>query len=293
MFIPPPPSSFNGNLSTSNSDLDLSSTGMIAVQIYGYGGLAFMFGIVISALGLWFWTVVIKREWADSPPDIMLHPEVSHLPFFLLIFISDYVQRMREKERARQERLKCRKEEKLRRSQSDREKKFSPPPIRLNQKGRKSSFTSTTSTLHPPNRSSLSINNPKPIPRKSSFSVSPPKGLRVSWASSAATLDEDGHMSVKSMKAESTTGSLPSIKFPFDTPTPTSIPRARTSVPRLSASIAARAPRGDEMIAITTPDTCESWSKPANPLLVCRCGDSVDPLDTRTFARCDVHHYRD
>ena len=55
---------------------------------------------------------------------------------------------MREKERARQERLKRKKEEKLQKRKnrgSDDREKFAPPPMRLNekewsQKARKSSF---------------------------------------------------------------------------------------------------------------------------------------------------------
>lgn len=212
---------------------------------------------------------------------------------------------MREKERAREERLKRKKEEKQRDREKRREEKFTPPPIRLNQKARKSSFSSTSSTLRSPNRTSTptpSITDRKPVerPRKSSLSVSPSKGLRVSWASSAATVDVDGHTSEKSIKAESKASSLPSIKFPFDDDTksvvssimPMPIPRARNAIPRLSTSIEARAPQGDEMIATTTPDICESWSKPANSFLSCRCWDSVDPLD-RKFPTCDIHRYKD
>jgi hypothetical protein len=218
---------------------------------------------------------------------------------------------MRKKEIAREERLKRKKEEKLQRGrEKDRasEEKFTPPPIRLNQKARKSSFSSTASTLRSPNRtstvtpSSILVKGHKPIERKrkSSFSASPSKGLRVSWASSAATVDVDGHTSEKSIKAESKASSLPSIKFPYDDDTkpvvssiiPMPIPRARHAIPRLSTSIEARAPHGDEMIATTTPDVCESWSKPADPFLACRCWDSVDPLD-RKFPNCDLHHYKD
>jgi len=53
---------------------------MIAIKIYGYGGLAFMFGVIIYAIVYWFWTVVFKREYADSPPELDLHPEVRKLP---------------------------------------------------------------------------------------------------------------------------------------------------------------------------------------------------------------------
>ena len=199
---------------------------------------------------------------------------------------------MRKKEIAREERLKLQKEEKQKKREKDREEKFTPPPIRLDKKERKSSFSSTTTTLRSPNRSSTLH---KPIQRKSSFSVSPSpsKGLRVSWASSAATVDVDGHTSEKSIK--SSKSDTESIKFPFDTSAvdiPTPIPRARSSFPRLSTSIEARAPRGDEMIATTTPDVCESWSKPAIPIPICRCWDSVDPLDTRKYS-CDIHRYKD
>lgn len=201
---------------------------------------------------------------------------------------------MRKKERAREERLKRKKDEK---SQKNREKdcmkeeKFTPPPIRLNQKERRPSFSSTASTLRSPNRSSSPSVKEKPIARKS---VSPAKKLRVSWASSAATIDANGHASEKSIETQSKRSSLPSIKFPFDTKsiastidTPTPVPRVRISAPRLSTSIEARAPRGEEMIATTTPDICESWSKPTNPFLVCTCWDPVDPLDT---AGCSIHH---
>lgn len=58
-------------------NLDYSETGMFALQLYAFGGLAFMIGVILSALGLWFRTVVIDREWANSPPDMELHPEVS------------------------------------------------------------------------------------------------------------------------------------------------------------------------------------------------------------------------
>ena len=70
------------NASMFKYNLDISSTGMFALQLYAFGGLAFMIGVILSALGLWFRTVVIDREWANSPPDMELHPEVSMLTFF-------------------------------------------------------------------------------------------------------------------------------------------------------------------------------------------------------------------
>jgi hypothetical protein len=81
MFIDQPINS-SSIQSTSFNDSS-TSIGMLAVKIYGFGGLAFMIGTVLSALGLWVWTVVIKREWANSPPDLELHPEVS---IYLLCF---------------------------------------------------------------------------------------------------------------------------------------------------------------------------------------------------------------
>jgi|SRR5271156_4292792 len=89
MYIPPSPAlNLNATL-IGNDTINQSSIGMIAVQIYAFGGLAFMIGIVLYSLGLWVWTVVIKREWANSPPEIELHPEASDsfsvsVDFFLL-----------------------------------------------------------------------------------------------------------------------------------------------------------------------------------------------------------------
>lgn len=64
----------------STSDMYVSSAAMLAVKIYAFGGLAFMIGIMTFALGVWVWTVIIKREWANSPPDLELHPEVILFP---------------------------------------------------------------------------------------------------------------------------------------------------------------------------------------------------------------------
>lgn len=50
---------------------------MVALKIYAFGGLAFMMAIILGALSYWIWIVVIRREFADSPPELDLHPEVS------------------------------------------------------------------------------------------------------------------------------------------------------------------------------------------------------------------------
>lgn len=54
--------------------------GMVALKIYAFGGLAFMAGTVITAISYWIWVVVIKQEFADSPPWLDLHPEVRPFP---------------------------------------------------------------------------------------------------------------------------------------------------------------------------------------------------------------------
>lgn len=143
--------------------------------------------------------------------------------------------------------------------------------------------------------------------RKSSLSTNhSPKGKRVSWASSTATLDADGNASIKSVAdAESKRFDDERITFPRPpTPGPTSptssfpfsptisgpttplnaplspAPRIHTQTPRTLTSIEPRAPRGQMMIATTTPDVCESWSKPTQ--LQCNFKDSVSPLDIPT-----------
>lgn len=144
--------------------------------------------------------------------------------------------------------------------------------------------------------------------RKSSLSTNhSPKGKRVSWASSTATLDADGNASIKSVAdAESkkfdderiispprppTPGpKSPTSSFPFSpaisgptTPSNAPLspaPRVHTQTPRTLTSIEPRAPRGQMMIATTTPDVCESWSKPTQ--LQYNFKDSISPLDTST-----------
>lgn len=55
----------------------ISTFAMIILKLYAFGGLAFMVGIILTAVTYWIWIVVIKREYADSPPELELHPEVS------------------------------------------------------------------------------------------------------------------------------------------------------------------------------------------------------------------------
>lgn len=73
---------FNGSSTSDIENLNISPTGMFALKLYAFGGLAFMIGVILFSLGLWIWTVIIKREWANSPPELELHPEVSMLLVF-------------------------------------------------------------------------------------------------------------------------------------------------------------------------------------------------------------------
>jgi hypothetical protein len=76
------------------------------------------------------------------------------------------------------------------------------------------------------------------------------------------------------------------------------IPKARTSVPRLSFAVEPRARRGQEMIAATTPEVAVRWAQADDALGSsaggsCYCAQSVDPFDNRGAQVCDTHRYRD
>jgi hypothetical protein len=64
----------------------LSPIAMIAIKLYAFGGLAFLFAVVLTGITYWIWVVVIKGEFADSPPELDIHPEVRF--FSLLCFSS-------------------------------------------------------------------------------------------------------------------------------------------------------------------------------------------------------------
>ncbi|KAF9480820.1 hypothetical protein BDN70DRAFT_877140 [Pholiota conissans] len=55
----------------------IPTLGMIAIKIYAFGGLAFITATILVAISYWVWVVIINREYADSPPWLDLHPEVS------------------------------------------------------------------------------------------------------------------------------------------------------------------------------------------------------------------------
>ncbi|PPQ68352.1 hypothetical protein CVT26_005915 [Gymnopilus dilepis] len=280
----------------------LSPMAMIAVKIYAFGGLVFMIAVIIAAIVYWFWTILIKREWADSPGWLDLHPE-----------------RMRERERVRIARMKSLKEERLRERKRREEEKFTPPPLRykaMNGRDRATSMpvksairNSSMSDPHSSHnrKSSLSKSSPSSYNQRGSWAssiqtlgapdASPSKTKKVSWASSASTLDVEGNCTEKPLACKSSpTSSLVDPEPPVIAPAsleninhPTSVPRARTSIPRREASIAPRSRRASEMIATTTPEVAFSWAKPSDPIATrCTCS-SVDPLDASSSAQCQMH----
>lgn len=219
-----------------------------------------MIGIIACGFGWWFWNVVIKRQARDFPPDLENYVS-SSIPLWL-VFLSEG--RFQESSSALTPRRLL-------------NGNLTPAPTKTS-RGRKSSLSTNHSS----------------------------KGKRVSWASSTATLDVDGNASIKSVAdAEGKNFDDEHITFPRPpTPGPTSptssfpfsptisgpttpsnaplspAPRVHTQTPRTLTSIEPRAPRGQMMIATTTPDVCESWSKPTQ--LQCNFKDSISPLDTST-----------
>ena len=91
-FADPTPSVFQSLVPVIVIDnTPLPSIAMIAVKIYVFGGLGFIIGVVLVAIAYWIWVVVIKREYADSPPWLDLHPEV-RLPILLFSTALSHVQ---------------------------------------------------------------------------------------------------------------------------------------------------------------------------------------------------------
>ena len=165
---------------------------------------------------------------------------------------------MREREKARIARLKARQDERAAAQKRKEERKFPIPPLQYEHKDQQrpsnipikpamhnSSFSSTTS----------SANSSKP-PSCSS------KGKRVSWASSTSS---NGYLYQKPLddKRETKTSS-PTKSLPGFQPQKTNLgllPMARPSIPHLSTSIAARAPRGQELIGAMSQDLTRSWAQ--------------------------------
>ncbi|KAF4616121.1 hypothetical protein D9613_011483 [Agrocybe pediades] len=247
----------------------ISAFGMFILQFYAFGGLAFMVAIILSAITYWIWTVVIKREYADSPPELELHPE-----------------RMRQTEKDRIERYKARKEEKRRRRNASNEKdQMYIPPLRYQPKDWHGRERSSSLPTKPIMQNCASASNNDTKDRKSSLSTtcSAKGGKRVSWASSTSTLDVNGHSCQSPLTGKASLAA--SLKEPeigpgterktyadapvpvFTTPeygsgnVPTAAPKALlTSVHRRPASIEPRSRRGRDMIAATTADHAASWA---------------------------------
>ncbi|PPQ81079.1 hypothetical protein CVT25_014542 [Psilocybe cyanescens] len=263
-----------------------SPTGLFAVKLYVFGGLAFMIGVVLTAIGFWIWTVIIKGEYADSPPWLDLHPE-----------------RMREKEKARIARLKQQKAEKLEAKKRKQEEKFTPPPVRYQQ--RKDGRNRACSLpVKPALRKSSGSSFKTLQPRKSSLSASPSKGKRVSWASSTATLDVNGHASEKpieekstgtpqrcrsTMQSQTSLPLLPPLPSLYEIISP--VPKAHTS---MSPSAELRARRGRQMIALTTPEIAARWAMPNDHIPGnIDCQDRGDSLDESSYpCYCGMTHQR-
>jgi hypothetical protein len=73
----PTPTIFTSQVPIIVDNTPLSPVAMLAVKIYAFGGLAFLFGVILTGIAYWIWVVVIKGEFADSPPELDIHPEVS------------------------------------------------------------------------------------------------------------------------------------------------------------------------------------------------------------------------
>jgi len=166
---------------------------------------------------------------------------------------------MREREKARIARLKVRQDEKAAAQKRKEEKKFLIPPLQYERKDRqrpsssiptkpamqKSGLSSTTSYANSTESSSLS------------------KGKRVSWASSSSTLEGNGCLYKQPLDDKRVTKTsvrpLPSFQPQKNDLGP--LPIARSSIPHLSAYIAERAPRGQELIGAMSPDVARTWAQ--------------------------------
>lgn len=191
---------------------------------------------------------------------------------------------MRARERARLLRLNMRKEKKRQRRQEEEPDAFTPPPVRYNTKTRP---RTTSLPVKPALRDSITDKS-KPLSPSDSQSLNRGCEKRVSWASTL-TLNNNQD-SPDEMKKDNV-----STLSPLHGPSITPIPPAQTTVPRSSTTIETRSRRGRDMIAATTPEVSMAWARPTAPVArtsaMCKCYESIDPLDTRSHY-CEIHHYR-
>ncbi|PPQ68659.1 hypothetical protein CVT24_005390 [Panaeolus cyanescens] len=211
-------------------DSHMPEIAMVAIKIYAFGGLAFMVGVVLTAVSYWIWTVLIRREYADSPPSLELHPE-----------------RMRAREKARVLRLNMRKEKKkhIGHEQEGTQETFTPPPVRYYTTRTRNRGTSLP--VKPALRDSIQ-DKPKPLSPGDSQSNNRGCGKRVSWASTL-TLNDSKDIEKNLNDAPTPLNSLSLASGTLIAP----VPRAQTYVPRLSTSIEMRSRRGQEMIDLGGP----------------------------------------
>ena len=167
---------------------------------------------------------------------------------------------MREREKARIARLKARQDEKAAAQKRKEEKKFLIPPLQYERKDRQRP-SSSIPTKPAMQKSGLSSTTPYANSTESSSSLS--KGKRVSWASSSSTLEGNGCLYQKPLDDKRVTKTsvrpLPSFQPQKNDLGP--LPIARPSIPRLSAYIAERAPRGQELIGAMSPDVARTWAQ--------------------------------
>lgn len=83
--VSPSASALSSSVPVVVDDTPLSPLAMIVIKIYAFGGLAFMFSVITAAIGYWIWIVIVKREFADSPPELDLHPEVRAINSYLFL----------------------------------------------------------------------------------------------------------------------------------------------------------------------------------------------------------------
>jgi len=183
---------------------------------------------------------------------------------------------MREKEKARIERLKAQKEKKRRRRiELEDRNRFLIPPLRYENKGHGRDRSCSL-----PIKPIMSPTNNDVKEKKSSLSSSCSKGgKRVSWASSTSSMDVNGNAARNPLLeiASSPAASFretPVFTTPIYDSVPTPVPKVRTSVQRLSTAIEPRSRYGRDMIATTTANHASDWSYPNDPF---HRQENIDP----------------
>jgi len=178
--------------------------------------------------------VVIKGEYADSPPWLDLHPE-----------------RMREKEKARVSRLKVQKKEREAKRKQREEEKWRVPAqcwsIRL---GSRSTGTNDVPKL----KSALRSSSTSRSTSESTLSTTSPQ-KHVSWAPSTSTLDKHGRQG-KEPLADDDERSHTISKWPLQ-----GLRAAHSMHPRTSAWIEERSARGPVLIGAMSPEVALRWGE--------------------------------